>query len=145
MRHRSCIPASGGRRGLTSNKPCLCWIPNHTSKWHGLGTLDTLIRRAIRRLEQALRAYITESLRIQVTTFDDSLCEKIGDMEKAYNKSREGLWYRLWYGMGDATETSKAWLDLIPDSYGMAVAKTGVAVVFKVGCLLPAVVVWPSM
>lgn len=53
-------------------------------------------------------------------------------MEKAYRKSKEGFWHRFWYGMGNEKEVAKVWLDLIPNEYGLAVVKTGIAVVFKV-------------
>ncbi|KAK4154461.1 hypothetical protein C8A00DRAFT_14394 [Chaetomidium leptoderma] len=83
------------------------------------------------QLEHALKEYITETLRIQVTTFDNHLCEKIGDMEKAYDGSKKGLWHRLWYGMAGQREIIGAWLDLIPDEFGLSVIKAGIAVVFK--------------
>jgi len=86
-----------------------------------------------RRLEQALRAHINKTLQIQVATFDSSLCDKIASMEKAYGETNQGLWHRLWYGMGDSREVVEAWIGLIPDAYGLSVVKTGVAVVFKVG------------
>ncbi|KAK4096692.1 hypothetical protein N658DRAFT_527585 [Parathielavia hyrcaniae] len=82
-------------------------------------------------LEQALEHYIAETLRIPFTGFDTTLCDKIGKMEKSHSDSKQGLWHRLWYGMGAAKETADAWLGVIPDSYGMAVVKTGIAVVFK--------------
>jgi len=84
-----------------------------------------------RRLEQALRAHINKTLQIQVATFDSSLCDKIASMEKAYGETNQGLWHRLWYGMGDSREVVEAWIGLIPDAYGLSVVKTGVAVVFK--------------
>ncbi|KAK4104432.1 hypothetical protein N658DRAFT_418258, partial [Parathielavia hyrcaniae] len=60
-----------------------------------------------------------------------TLCDKIGNMEKSYSNFKQGLWHRLWYGMDAAKETADAWLGVIPDSYAMAVIKTGIAVVFK--------------
>ncbi|KAI0556214.1 hypothetical protein F4679DRAFT_578334 [Xylaria curta] len=83
------------------------------------------------RLERALKDYITETLRLQVTTFDLSLCDKIGDMENAYRESKQGCWHRFWYSCGDVKDIAEAWLDLIPDEYGLSVIKAGVAVVFK--------------
>ncbi|KAI3340822.1 hypothetical protein F4824DRAFT_517265 [Ustulina deusta] len=83
------------------------------------------------RLERALKDYITGTLRIQVTTFDPGLCDRIGDMEKAYRESKQGLWHRFWYGCGDVRDITEAWLDLIPNEYGLSVLKAGVAVVFK--------------
>ncbi len=94
----------------------------------------------LRRLERALKDCITETLRIQVTTFDPGLCDRIGDMEKAYRESKQGLWHRFWYGCGDVRDITEAWLDLIPNEYGLSVLKAGVAVVFKVGCLFCTVV-----
>jgi hypothetical protein len=81
-----------------------------------------------------LRDYITELLGTQTTTFDHDLCDRIAAMEKAYGKSKEGFWYRLWYGIGNAKDIAEAWLDLIPNEYGVSVIKAGMAVVFKVAC-----------
>ncbi|AEO53772.1 hypothetical protein MYCTH_2295558 [Thermothelomyces thermophilus ATCC 42464] len=83
------------------------------------------------RLEHALKDYIAETLRIEFTTFDNSLADKIGAMEKAFGKSKQGLWHRLWYGLGNNKDVIEAWVDLIPDQYGLSVIKAGLAVVFK--------------
>ncbi|KAL2161689.1 hypothetical protein VTH06DRAFT_8251 [Thermothelomyces fergusii] len=83
------------------------------------------------RLEHALKDYIAQTLRIESTTFDDTLADKIGAMEKAYGKSKQGLWHRLWYGMGNNKDIIDAWMDLIPDQYGISVIKAGLAVMFK--------------
>ncbi|KAK4121225.1 hypothetical protein N657DRAFT_682882 [Parathielavia appendiculata] len=85
-------------------------------------------------LEHALKEYIAATLRIPLTavTFEgDGLCDKIGKLEKDYSNTKKGLWHQLWYGMGNARDTAEAWLGVIPDAYGLAVVKTGVAVVFK--------------
>jgi hypothetical protein len=86
-----------------------------------------------RQLEHVLRQYITETLCIQLTTFDNGLSDKIGEMETAYKKTKEGFWHRLWYRMGNNQEIVSAWLDLIPNEYGLFIIKAGIAVVFKVG------------
>jgi hypothetical protein len=86
-----------------------------------------------------LRQYITETLCIQVTTLnDDGLSDKIGEMEMAYKKTKEGFWHRLWYRMGNNQEIVSAWLDLIPSEYGLSVIRAGIAVIFKVSDPLPA-------
>lgn len=87
-----------------------------------------------------LKDYMTEILRIQVTSFGPGLCDRIGEMEKAYRESKQRLWHRFWYGCGDVRDITEAWLDLIPNEYGLSVLKTGVAVVFKVGYLFCIVV-----
>lgn len=68
-------------------------------------------------------------------TFDDSLAEKIAALEGTYKKRQEGFWHRLWYGIGDKKEIAEAWIGLIPNEYGLAVVKTGIAVLFKVASL----------
>ncbi|KAI1169850.1 hypothetical protein F4777DRAFT_595865 [Nemania sp. FL0916] len=83
------------------------------------------------RLESALKTYITETLRIQVTTFDENLCDRIGEMEKTYRESKNGFWHRFWYGCGDVRDMNEVWLDLIPDEYGLSVLKAGIALVLK--------------
>jgi hypothetical protein len=92
----------------------------------------------LRRLENALRQYITETLCIPVTTFDDGLSDKISEMEKAYEKTKDGFWHRLWYRMGNNQDIVSAWLDLIPNEYGLFIIKAGIAVIFKVGYPPPA-------
>jgi hypothetical protein len=79
-----------------------------------------------------LKEYVAQALRREVTTIDDDLCNQIGEMEKGYSESREGLWHRFWYGMDNMDV--EGWLDLvIPDEYGLSVIKAGIALVFKVG------------
>lgn len=85
-----------------------------------------------RHLEHALKECVTETLRINFTTLDN-LAETVGKMEKAYERSKQGLWHRLWYGLGNNKEVIDAWMGLIPDQYGLSVIKAGLAVVFKVG------------
>jgi hypothetical protein len=87
----------------------------------------------ISQLEDLLRTYITERLRIRVTMFDDEgLCEKIQAAEKTYAKSKDTRWHRLWYKVGEKKEVAEPWLDLIPGEYGLGVLKAGVAVALNV-------------
>ncbi|EHK42417.1 hypothetical protein TRIATDRAFT_266127 [Trichoderma atroviride IMI 206040] len=61
----------------------------------------------------------------------DSLCEKITDTKAKYNDSKSGIWHTIWYKMGGYKDTLDGWTALIPDQYGLAVVKTGIAVIFK--------------
>ncbi|KAK3306394.1 uncharacterized protein B0T15DRAFT_566211 [Chaetomium strumarium] len=83
--------------------------------------------RPYAQLEHALKEYVAQTLRNQVTTIDDDLCHRIGVMEKAYSKFNGGLWHRLWYGMGGVNVEDL----VIPDDYGLSVIKAGIALVFK--------------
>ncbi|KAI1116628.1 hypothetical protein F5Y14DRAFT_439759 [Nemania sp. NC0429] len=65
-------------------------------------------------LERALRNCLTKILPIQDIRFDPGLSDRISNIEKAYQESKHG-----------------AWLDLIPNEYGLSVIKAGIAVVFK--------------
>ncbi|ROW04740.1 hypothetical protein VMCG_04873 [Cytospora schulzeri] len=41
------------------------------------------------------------------------------------------MWHKIWYGIGDSSEVVNVWIDFIPDEFGLAVVKTGLAVIFK--------------
>ncbi|KAH7309774.1 hypothetical protein B0I35DRAFT_440600 [Stachybotrys elegans] len=83
------------------------------------------------RLEAPLKAFIFQSLHINVTTFDDGLLAKINSIEKGYEQGKQTLWHRFWYGMGDKKDVVEAWLEVIPSEYGLSIIKAGIAVVFK--------------
>ncbi|KAL4739364.1 hypothetical protein BDV11DRAFT_215287 [Aspergillus similis] len=57
-----------------------------------------------------------------------SLADRIGAMEKAFDNTKQGLWHRLWYGMGNNKDIIEAWMDLVPNDYGLSVIKAGLAV-----------------
>ena len=91
------------------------------------------LTKPIRQLEKALKIYISTTLRIRVQGDSwDGLCEKINHAEDRYRNRKEGLWHSIWYKMGDYSSVLDGWVALIPDAYGLAVVKTGLAVVFKV-------------
>ncbi|KAE8449419.1 hypothetical protein EG329_008027 [Mollisiaceae sp. DMI_Dod_QoI] len=84
------------------------------------------------QLEQALRAYIPTTLGIQYEGDTwDGLCEKINQAQKGHTDATKGTWHSIWYKMGDAKNDLDGWLNIIPDAYGIAMVKTGLAVVFK--------------
>ncbi|RYO82950.1 hypothetical protein DL762_006372 [Monosporascus cannonballus] len=92
-------------------------------------------------LEQALVSYIPEILSIQFTPTGGALPEKvrqmenlslrISRMEKAHKDIKQGLWHKMWYGIGRNKESLDAWIDVVPDDYGLALVKAGLAAVFK--------------
>lgn len=63
----------------------------------------------------------------------EEICEKVNRTQKEYSDSTEGFWHRIWYKIGDSKELVSPWADLIPDAYGLAVVKVGVAVIIKIG------------
>lgn len=67
----------------------------------------------------------------------ETLSEDIMKSQKDYESSKDGFWRKIWYDIGDAKDAIDPWFALIPNDYGLAVVKTGVAVLFKV-CLTPA-------
>ena len=89
-----------------------------------------------RQLAEALKIYVPRNLHSDLE--DDShdawnrLSERILQTETGYTESKAGFWRKIWYNIGEAEEISNAWVALIPDSYGLAVVKTGLAVVFQV-------------
>lgn len=93
------------------------------------------LTRWTRRLEQSLEVYFQTALGINRNEETwDSLCEKITDTKAKYNDSKSGIWHTIWYKMGGYKDTLDGWTALIPEQYGLAVVKTGIAVIFKV-CL----------
>ncbi|KAJ8110586.1 hypothetical protein ONZ43_g5834 [Nemania bipapillata] len=67
----------------------------------------------------------------QVKFVSGSQPYQIGEMERAYRESKQGLWHRFWYSCGDVRSIAEAWMDFIPNEYGLSVLKVGFAVVFK--------------
>jgi len=47
-----------------------------------------------------------------------------------------GFWGKIWYNLGGAKDAVDPWIALIPNEYGLAVVKMGVAVLLKV-CSTP--------
>jgi hypothetical protein len=64
----------------------------------------------------------------------EELADKLANTEARYTDRQKTFWHSLWYHVGDTKDTLDAWVALIPNEYGLAVVKTGLAVVFKV-CL----------
>lgn len=87
------------------------------------------------QLAEALKFYIPNTLNIEYQGDTpqswDQLGEKINKTQTQYKDSTDGFWHSLWYGMGDAKDAIDPWVSLIPEAYGLAVVKTGLAVVFK--------------
>ncbi|KAJ0106752.1 hypothetical protein J7T55_001276 [Diaporthe amygdali] len=51
--------------------------------------------------------------------------------EKDYEDQGKDRWHRIWYGMADKTELVTPWIEIIPNEYGLAIVKAGVAVILK--------------
>ncbi|KLU92193.1 hypothetical protein MAPG_11139 [Magnaporthiopsis poae ATCC 64411] len=61
----------------------------------------------------------------------ETLGEEIMKSQQDYEASKSGFWHKIWYGVGDAKDAIDPWVALIPSDYGLAIVKTGVAVLFK--------------
>ncbi|KAL9116541.1 MAG: hypothetical protein Q9187_006933, partial [Circinaria calcarea] len=87
------------------------------------------------QLAQALKFNIptTLGIRYEGDTQEswDNLVEKISQTQTKYKDSTDGFWHSLWYNIGDAKDAMDPWLAIIPEAYGLAVVKAGLAVVFK--------------
>lgn len=70
----------------------------------------------------------------------DDLTESLLAAEKDYEDQGKDRWHRIWYGMADKTELVTPWIEIIPNEYGLAIVKTGVAVILKVCSLGPILV-----
>lgn len=62
----------------------------------------------------------------------DAACDKLLSNHKDYTERQQGPWRRIWHGIGRASENVDVWVGWIPDEFGLAVVKTGLALVIKV-------------
>lgn len=62
----------------------------------------------------------------------ETTCNQILKAQSEYTEREKGPWHKIWYGIGNASEVVNVWIDFIPDEFGLAVVKTGLAVMFKV-------------
>lgn len=65
-------------------------------------------------------------------TWDD-LTESLLAAEKDYDDHGKDRWHRIWYGLGDKADVAMPWTEIIPNEYGLAIVKTGVAAILRVG------------
>lgn len=93
--------------------------------------------RFSRHLEHALRLMLPGVLGFEVPQQENTeawctLCDKILNTQKDYVEKQQGAWRRIWHGVGKASENVDVWVGWIPDEFGLAVVKTGLALVIKV-------------
>jgi len=67
----------------------------------------------------------------------ETLTEKILTSQQDYEASQQGFWRKIWHGIGGAKDAIDPWVALIPNDFGLAVVKTGVAVLCKVCASCP--------
>lgn len=84
-----------------------------------------------RPFEEAMRAYIKETLRINFESWDDDLAEKLRALEEGYRSSKKGFWHSFWLKMGDQ-RAAEVWTSFIPESHGLSVLKGGLSLIFLV-------------
>ncbi|PYH94010.1 hypothetical protein BO71DRAFT_441273, partial [Aspergillus ellipticus CBS 707.79] len=86
-------------------------------------------------LENILRAYVPSALDIDTTdTSWETLYDRLSEAETEWQSTghgARGLFATVWMKIGENRELVDPWINLIPDNYGLAVVKMGVAVVFK--------------
>lgn len=63
----------------------------------------------------------------------DDLTDSLLTAEKDYDDHGKDRWHRIWYGLGDKADVVMPWTEIIPNEYGLAVVKTGVAAILSVG------------
>ncbi|KAG6356455.1 hypothetical protein INS49_015843 [Diaporthe citri] len=61
----------------------------------------------------------------------DDLTESLLTAEKDYEDQGKDRWRRIWYGLGDKADVTTPWIEIIPNEYGLAIVKTGVALILK--------------
>ncbi|ROV93685.1 hypothetical protein VPNG_08868 [Cytospora leucostoma] len=92
--------------------------------------------RPYKRLEEALQVVLPTMLGPQVPVGGNSgdweaLCNQILKAQQDYTAREQGMWHKIWYGIGEVSGVVDVWVAFIPDAYGLAVVKTGLAVIFK--------------
>lgn len=70
----------------------------------------------------------------------DDLTESLLTAEKDYEDQGKDRWRRIWYGLGNKADVTTPWIEIIPNEYGLAVVKTGVALILKV-CKCPVILI----
>ncbi|ROV99656.1 hypothetical protein VSDG_03101 [Cytospora chrysosperma] len=89
-----------------------------------------------RQLESILKVVLPAIMGFQVPAQStpegwETMCNQILNTQRDYTEKENTIWHKIWYGMGEASEIVNVWIDLIPDEFGLAVVKTGLAVIFK--------------
>ncbi|OJJ50410.1 hypothetical protein ASPZODRAFT_129035 [Penicilliopsis zonata CBS 506.65] len=87
-----------------------------------------------RSLEGLLRDYLPMNLGLEFPENAkqlEQLSAKLAGAEEGYKDRGRGFWHSIWYKIGEADDVVDTWVSLIPNEYGLAVVKTGLAVVFK--------------
>ncbi|KAJ5779272.1 hypothetical protein N7457_006992 [Penicillium paradoxum] len=85
-------------------------------------------------LEQLLKHYLPENLGINFENNAERLeqiSERLINAQKAFTDRDNRWWYSLWRNIGEEKYALQGWIALIPNEYGLAIVKTGLAVVFK--------------
>lgn len=62
----------------------------------------------------------------------DELTKKVLAAEQSNTDQNESKWREIWWGIGESSEVVSAWVELIPNEYGLAIVKTGLALIFNV-------------
>ncbi|POS70850.1 hypothetical protein DHEL01_v210756 [Diaporthe helianthi] len=86
------------------------------------------------RLEKSLRSLLPEALGLEVPQKNTpegwgTLCDKVLNAQNDYTTKQQSSWRRIWHGVGKASENVDVWVGWIPDEFGLAVVKTGLALV----------------
>ncbi len=97
---------------------------------------DAATRDLLQELSWVIPNVVEPRFRLEWQQADTAKWETLGEdimkSQKDYKASKDGFWHKIWYGMGDAKGAIDPWIALIPNEYGLAIVKTGVAVLFKV-------------
>ncbi|KAL4784387.1 hypothetical protein BJX76DRAFT_357119 [Aspergillus varians] len=87
-----------------------------------------------RSLEELLKQYLPETLNLrfqQDAKRVEELTDILTESQNQYENRQGGFWRSIWHGIGDDGGAMDGWIALIPNEYGFAVVKLGLAVVFK--------------
>lgn len=117
---------------------CLC-LPTRRSRVLNVPAQVCIFAHSFEfsHLEQALRLMLPGILGLEVppqatTKGWDAACDKVLSTQKDYTERQQNSWHRIWHGVGKASENVDIWVGWIPDEFGLAVVKTGLALVIKV-------------
>lgn len=89
-----------------------------------------------KNLERALKAYAPSILDIELSNNYtlDSIFDRVCDAEARCHPqdNARDIFRNAWLKVGEFEGEISPWIDLIPDSYGLAVVKSGIAIILKV-------------
>jgi len=144
---RSAAPRRTIKSSNSTRPPALTCTWRHPLADHLLLFSNAATRDLLRDLRGAIPDAFRQRFQLALDQYDESKRETLNkwdtlskDMLKSqddFEAGKEGgFWGKIWYNLGSAKDAIDPWIALIPNEYGLAAVKMGVAVLLKV-CSTP--------